>query len=111
MTSTDHRTHTHTHLVDFGSGLDELTNDHILSIVAGQMKRGVAVGVDLIDLFKGRSWSCMWGLTAPVDSVCAHINPQAQQIMHRAAHATGRSCVEGRVGFLVLTVDLGSTGH
>lgn len=37
-------------LVDFGSGLNELTNYHVLSVVAGQMKRGIAVAIDLIDL-------------------------------------------------------------
>lgn len=50
---------TQTHLVDFGSGLNELTNDHILSVVAGQMKRGVAIRIHLIDLFKERRLSFM----------------------------------------------------
>lgn len=43
---------TQTYLVDFGSGLNELTNYHVLSVVTGQMKRGVAISIDLIDLFK-----------------------------------------------------------
>lgn len=43
--------------------------------------------------------------------VWTDINAQTQQVMHRAAHAAGRSCVERRVGFLVLTVDLCSAGH
>lgn len=47
-------TQTQTYLVDFGSGLNELTNYHVLSVVAGQMKRGVAIGIDLIDLSQER---------------------------------------------------------
>lgn len=41
---------TETHLVDVGGGLDELAHHHVLSVVAGQVERGVAVGVDLVDL-------------------------------------------------------------
>lgn len=43
--------------------------------------------------------------------VWTDINPQTQQVVHCAAHAAGCSCVERRVGLLVLTVDLCSTGH
>lgn len=39
------------------------------------------------------------------------VDAQAQQIMHGAAHAAGRGCVERRVGLLVLAVHLRSTRH
>lgn len=42
------------HLVDVGAGLNKLANHHILSIVAGQVERGVAIRVDLVDLEPGR---------------------------------------------------------
>lgn len=45
---------TETHLVDVGAGLDELAHHHVLSVVAGQVERGVAVGVDLVELGPGR---------------------------------------------------------
>lgn len=43
--------------------------------------------------------------------VWTDIDPQTQQVVHCAAHAAGCGCVERRVGFLVLTVDLCSAGH
>lgn len=43
--------------------------------------------------------------------VCTDVDPQAQQVMHCAAHATGGGRMERGVGFLVLTVDLCSAGH
>lgn len=42
---------------------------------------------------------------------CTHLDPQTQQVMHCAAHATGGSSVERSVGFLVLAVHLCSAGH
>lgn len=45
---------TSTHLVDVGPCLDELTDYNILSIVAGQMEWGVAIGIHLIYLCENR---------------------------------------------------------
>lgn len=103
-------------LVDFGSGLNELTNYHVLPVVAGQVKRGIAVAVDLVDL-SGEDRIRFIRFRVTTRSVLARafartdINPQAQQVMHRAAHAAGRGGVERRVGLLVLAVNLRSTGH
>lgn len=57
-----HNHHAHTtlhremrkHLVDTGPCFDELTDHDVLSIITGQMERGVAVAVYLIDLCKRR---------------------------------------------------------
>lgn len=43
--------------------------------------------------------------------MCTDMDTQAQQVVHCAAHATGGGCMKRRVSFLVLTVDLSSTGH
>lgn len=40
-----------------------------------------------------------------------HLDAQAQQVVHRAAHATGGSGVQRRVSLLVLAVHLGAAGH
>lgn len=49
----------HTHLVDVGPCLNELTDHHVLSIVAGQMEWSVAIGIHLIDLRKERRNLCL----------------------------------------------------
>lgn len=43
--------------------------------------------------------------------VCTDVDPEAQQVVHCAAHATGGGCMKRSVGFFVLTVNFCSTGH
>lgn len=43
--------------------------------------------------------------------VCTDVDPQAEQVVHGAAHATGGGCMERSVCFFVLAVHLCSTGH
>lgn len=91
-TVSTNRPPTQTHLVDFGSGLNELTNDHILSVVAGQMKRGVAIRIHLIDLFKERRLSFVRDHAAMLDMARACVCVDSHSPPDSANNARCCSC-------------------